>query len=69
MWRRTFVAASAASLAQPSVALPESRRVLKFFPQADFAIGDPVWTTVYVTPNYGSGAPEGVAIFWKVRRV
>jgi peptide/nickel transport system substrate-binding protein len=53
MRRRTFLAASAASLALPSVALPETRRVLKFLAQSDLAIVDPVWTTAYVTRNHG----------------
>ncbi len=53
MKRRTFLAASAASLALPSVALAEKQRVLKFIPQSDLAILDPVWTTAYVTRNHG----------------
>src|SRR5215831_8403195 len=52
MQRRTFLAASAATLALPSVARPESQRVLKFIPQSDLAILDPVWTTAYVTRNH-----------------
>src|SRR5262249_5755607 len=52
MRRRTFLAASAATLALPSVALAENQRVLKFIPQSDLAILDPVWTTAYVTRNY-----------------
>ena len=31
----------------------ESKRVLKFIPQSDLAILDPVWTTAYVTRNHG----------------
>jgi peptide/nickel transport system substrate-binding protein len=53
MHRRMFLAASAAALALPSVARPENKRVLKFIPQADLAIVDPVWTTAYVTQNHG----------------
>ena len=53
MRRRTFLAASAATLAIPSVAKPESQRVLKFIAQSDLAIVDPVWTTAYVTRNHG----------------
>ena len=49
MRRRTFLAASAATLALPSVATPQNQRVLKFIPQSDLAILDPVWTTAYVT--------------------
>ena len=53
MRRRTFLAASAATLALPAVAQAESQRVLKFIPQSDLAILDPVWTTAYVTRNHG----------------
>jgi peptide/nickel transport system substrate-binding protein len=53
MRRRTFLAASAATLALPAVAVAESQRVLKFIPQSDLAILDPVWTTAYVTRNHG----------------
>ena len=53
MKRRTFLAASAASLALPSVALAQKERVLKFIPQSDLAILDPIWTTAYVTRNHG----------------
>jgi peptide/nickel transport system substrate-binding protein len=49
MRRRTFLAASAATLALPSVGHPESRRVLKFIPGTDLSVVDPVWTTAYVT--------------------
>ena len=49
MRRRTFLATSAATLALPSVAQPVSARVLKFIPQADLAILDPIWTPAYVT--------------------
>ena len=53
MQRRTFLAASAATLALPAVARAENQRVLKFIPQSDLAILDPVWTTAYVTRNHG----------------
>ena len=53
MRRRTFLAASAATLALPSVGRSESKRVLKFIPQSDLAVLDPVWTTAYVTRNHG----------------
>jgi len=50
--RRTFLAASAATLALPAVVRAESQRLLKFIPQSDLAILDPVWTTAYVTRNH-----------------
>ena len=66
--RRAFVAASAAALALPAVARAQPRQVLKFIPQTDLAVLDPVWTTGYVTRNhgylvfdtlYGQSGPEG----------
>ena len=53
MKRRTFLAASAATLALPSVARAQGKRLLKFIPQSDLAILDPIWTTAYVTRNHG----------------
>ncbi|SDB74577.1 ABC transporter substrate-binding protein [Belnapia rosea] len=56
MKRRVFLAGSAlgvASLASPSLAQPAGSRVLKFVPQADLAIVDPLRTTAYVTRNHG----------------
>jgi peptide/nickel transport system substrate-binding protein len=53
--RRTTLklGAGAASLALPSVAQPQSKRVLKFIPYADLAILDPLATTGYITLNHG----------------
>ena len=42
----------AATLALPAIARAESQRVLKFIPQSDLAVLDPVWTTAYVTRNH-----------------
>ena len=53
MHRRIFLAASAATLAMPAIGQAENKRVLKFIPQADLAVLDPVWTTAYVTRNHG----------------
>jgi peptide/nickel transport system substrate-binding protein len=56
MKRRTFLAGAAAattSLAAPHIARGASQRVLKFIPQADPTIIDPIWTTAYVTRNHG----------------
>ena len=52
MRRRSFLAAAATALALPSVARAENRRVLKFIPQSDLPIVDPVVTTAYVTRNH-----------------
>jgi peptide/nickel transport system substrate-binding protein len=53
MRRRTFLTASTAALALPTVVRAEKQRVLKFIPQADLAILDPIWTAAYVTLNHG----------------
>ncbi len=53
MQRRHFLAASAAALAMPATARAQGSRVLKFIPQADLTVLDPVWTTAYVTRNHG----------------
>ncbi len=45
MQRRTFLAAGAAALAAPSLAAAADSRVLRFTPEADLAVLDPVWTT------------------------
>ncbi len=51
--RRTFMAAAGASIAMPSIARSADTRVLKFIPQADLTVLDPLWTTAYVTRNHG----------------
>ena len=51
--RRRFLAASAAALAAPGIARAQSSRLLKFIPQSDLAVLDPVWTAAYVTRNHG----------------
>src|SRR3984957_7407073 len=53
MRRRTFLATSSAALAAPRIATAQANRVLKFIPQSDVAILDPIWTTAYVTRNHG----------------
>ncbi len=50
--RRTLLAAGAAAgLARPAVAQPA--RVLRFIPESDVAVLDPIWTTATVTRNHG----------------
>ncbi|MBV8915601.1 MAG: ABC transporter substrate-binding protein, partial [Acetobacteraceae bacterium] len=51
MSRRTFLAASAAALAAPAVAQPA--KLLRFIPEGDVAVIDPIWTTATVTRNHG----------------
>jgi peptide/nickel transport system substrate-binding protein len=53
MKRRTFLAGSAAALAAPAVARARTAKLLKFIPQSDVTILDPIWTTAYVTRNHG----------------
>ncbi len=53
MRRRTFLASTAAALAAPAVARGETAQVLRFVPQADLAVLDPIWTTTYQTRDHG----------------
>ena len=56
MRRRDLLKASAAGvagLAMPAVLRAEGERVLRFVPQSDLAVLDPVWTTADVTRNHG----------------
>jgi peptide/nickel transport system substrate-binding protein len=53
MRRRTFLAASATALALPGVTRAASKQVLKFVPQADLAVLDPILTTAGVTRSHG----------------
>jgi len=53
MRRRMFTAGVAASLAAPSVARGAASAALKFIPQSDLTILDPIVTTVYTARNHG----------------
>jgi len=44
MRRRSFLAGAAAA---------QGSRVLKFVPQADLGVLDPIWSQAYVTRNHG----------------
>jgi peptide/nickel transport system substrate-binding protein len=50
--RRGFLGAAGA-LAAPSLVRAEATRVLKFIPQSDVTVLDPIFTTAYVTRNHG----------------
>ena len=53
MRRRDFLKyAAASSVAAPSLALAGDSRVLRFTPQADLTVLDPIWTTATVTRNH-----------------
>jgi len=51
MKRRTLLAAPAL-LALPNMARAQDARTLRFIPQADLTVLDPMWTTAYVTRNH-----------------
>ena len=51
--RRRLLAASAAVLAAPHVARAQGSRVLKFIPQSDLSVLDPIWSQAYVVRNHG----------------
>ena len=53
MKRRTLMAGAAAALAAPAIAQTANTRLLRFIPQADLTVLDPMWTTAYVTRNHG----------------
>ncbi|WP_370688730.1 ABC transporter substrate-binding protein [Roseomonas sp. GC11] len=54
MSRRLLLStAMASALSSPRLARAQGRRVLRFVPQSDLAILDPVWTPAYVTRNHG----------------
>ncbi len=52
MDRRNFVQAGLAALAMPNLARAANARVLRFVPQADLAVLDPIWTTAYQTRDH-----------------
>ncbi len=51
--RRMFTAGVAASLAMPSIGKGAAASPLKFIPQSDLTILDPIITTVYTARNHG----------------
>lgn len=53
MRRRGLLMAAMGALACPAVVRAEGQRVLRFVPQADVAVLDPVWTTSYQTRDHG----------------
>ena len=53
MRRRSFLAGVGAALAAPGVVRAEEASTLRFIPQADLVVLDPMWTTAYVTRNHG----------------
>ncbi len=51
--RRSLLGTLAVSLAAPSVAGSQTPKTLRFVPNSDLAVLDPIWTTAYVTRNHG----------------
>ena len=54
--RRTFLQASAAAIALPTsvvIGQPASARTLRFVPQANLTLLDPIFTTAQPTVNHG----------------
>src|SRR5438874_6323816 len=49
--REVLAALAAASVVRPAVAQPA--KVLRFIPESDVAVIDPIWTTATVTRNHG----------------
>ncbi len=50
--RRLLQAAGAGMLAAPAIVRAAGETTLRFIPQADLAVVDPVWTSAYVTRNH-----------------
>ncbi len=53
MKRRTLLATGTAALAAPHVARSQATRTLKFVPQIDVPLLDPVVTSAYISRNHG----------------
>ena len=51
--RRDVLAASAAMLALPNVTRAQPKQALRFIPEADLAVLDPIWTTAAITQFHG----------------
>jgi peptide/nickel transport system substrate-binding protein len=50
--RRRLLAGATAALAAPRIASPAGPRLLKFIPQSDLSVLDPVWSAAYVVRNH-----------------
>lgn len=53
MNRRGFLAATATALALPRIARSQDARILRFIPQVDLPLLDPVTNSAYITRNHG----------------
>src|SRR5262249_2186151 len=52
-WRGILAAAVVATLAPAASHAQSSGKTLSFIPEADLRSLDPIWTTAYITRNYG----------------
>lgn len=52
MRRRTLLATGAAALAAPALAAAAASRVLRFAPESDLSVLDPIWTTATITQTH-----------------
>jgi peptide/nickel transport system substrate-binding protein len=50
---RGAAAAAALTLSAPSVHAQQGGQTLRFVPNADLKVLDPIWTTAYITRNHG----------------
>ena len=53
MKRRSLLTAAAASLAAPRIGRAAGSTTMRFIPESDVTIVDPIWTTATVTRNHG----------------
>src|SRR6266478_8304898 len=51
--RRAAAATAIAALGTPSVHAEKDPQTVRFVPQADLKVLDPIWTTAYITRNHG----------------
>jgi peptide/nickel transport system substrate-binding protein len=53
MWRAAAIVAVAAAVLPGVASAQSSGKTLRFIPQADLRVLDPIWTTAYITRNHG----------------
>jgi peptide/nickel transport system substrate-binding protein len=61
MRRRALLTGAAALLAAPAIAQPAKAATLRFVPQANLSVLDPIWTTATVTANHDYSAFDAAA--------
>ena len=72
MKRRTLLATGAAALAAPHVTRSQAAQMLRFAPQIDVPLLDPVVTSAYISRNHGFVVVEESSVLsvplWFLRR-